>query len=420
MRELHLLSPYVAEKAAAPHCQSSVYPSTSMERTGPHHPDSKPSASFELTTSIPPRPDPRETHPLSSRFATVFTNISDILDEFLVDATRLKRYLRFYSHPLHPEKPLVEARIFEKAKTSGEVLESLWPQYINFMTYYLLEDIVEEFRCKEASKLLEDYKGMFDRKRKLSSLPHPLTDDEIEQSTGVKKVKVEVEGSTDDMTVEAMEKIRIELEKATGIKRAYITYTFQDPGCVILSFLIPESISHIFHELCKEDLTILADSGVLRLEGGDFVISNIQHYATAIATAEPVTEGSKRSSLEYYLQGREVKMDADLYSHIVRMLKSVSVSELYKIIADGFFTGFARDLSNWRNLAPYFSLTEVNVQQITEYCPDEDDQKYQALLHWKKHEGDTATYHTLLQTLLLHGEMEEVEALLGRLGPGWL
>ena len=113
-------------------------------------------------------------------------------------------------------------------------------------------------------------------------------------------------------------------------------------------------------------------------------------------------------------------MKTELYSLNVQMLKSVSMFELHKVITDDFLAGFARNLTNWKRLAPYFSLTEVDVDQITEYCPDENDQKYQALLHWKKHEGDTATYHTLLETLLLHGEMEEVAALLGRLGAGWL
>ena len=352
----------------------------------------------------------------------IFTKISDVYSASPVDVNELKRYLRFYSHPLYPERPLVEAKIFKKAKTVGKVLESLWPQYINYMHLSLLENIVEEFHCVEASRLLEDYKGTIDRKRKLSDLPSPLTDEEVEQSTGVKKLKVGAKGDYSETTVEDVADIQQALEKATGIKGTFLVYASHDPSrSIILSFLLPESISHILHELCNDDLTILADSGVLRLELIDeLVIENIQQYATAKARAEPVAEGSKRASLEYYLKEREADMNPEQYSYILRMLKSVSMFELHKVITDDFLAGFARNLTNWKNLVPYFSLTEEAVQQITEYSPDEGDQKYQALLHWKKHEGDTATYHTLLETLLFHGEIKEVEALLGRLGPGWL
>ena len=366
-----------------------------------------------------PREDPRETHHLCRKFASAFRDITERLDK-RINMGELKVFLRFYGHPLYPERSYVEPKEYKDAKSTRELLETLWPQFINYMHYYLLEDIIEEFECEDAMKVLQRYKRGYNRKRKLSDLPAPLTDDEIEQSTGVKKLKVKVKGSTDEMIVEEMEEIWKALEKATGIKRACITYASQDPGCVILSFLIPESISPIIREFCEEDLTILADCGVLRLEmTEELVIENIQQYATAKVTGELTSQGSERASLEYYLQEREAEMTLQQYSLNLQMLSMVSMFELDKVITDGFLTGFARDLKNWKNLTPYFSLTEIYVQQITEYCPDEDDQKYQALLHWKKHEGDTATYHTLLEILLLHGEMEDVESLLGRLGPGW-
>ena len=108
---------------------------------------------------------------------------------------------------------------------------------------------------------------MFDRKRKLSDLPSPLTDQEVEQSSGVKKLKVGAKGDYTETTVGNIEDIQQALEKATGIKRTFLVYASHDPGrSIILSFLIPENISHILRELRTGDLTILADSGVLRLE----------------------------------------------------------------------------------------------------------------------------------------------------------
>ena len=71
-----------------------------------------------------------------------------------------------------------------------------------------------------------------------------------------------------------------------------------------------------------------------------------------------------------------------------------------------------------KKLASYFSLHDWNVEELVCNYPDENDQKYQALLCWKKTEGSDATYYNLLETLLLHGKVEEVEGLLQRLGEG--
>ena len=428
--------------------------------------------------------DPRELHHLCKEFANTFTELADILNSSVKIST-LKEFLKSYCHPLYPEERYVDPKIYGTAKTTKEVLEFLFPRYINYMHYYLLEDIVVTFGCDRAKEVLQQYTGQnYSRKRKLkdlpgsimdwkieqfrgtkklkievegdtsdatvkiiseiqealekdtgikravitygfhdklNSLPGPITDGEIEQFRGTKKLKVEVEGDTSDATVKIIGKIQKALEKATGIKQLFIVYAFNDPGSVLLTFLIPESIHHIFHELNTEDLAILADSGVMKLEVDEVVIDNIQQYSSVKISATDLElsvgsgESTKSTWLEDYLKERVTETSSERY---LKMLRTADTDMLNDICSKEFLKTFSQDLQDWKKLAPYFSIRERNIEELVYNYPDENDQKYQALLCWKRAEGSTATYYNLLESLILHGNVGEVEALLQWLGQG--
>ena len=366
--------------------------------------------------------DPRETHHLSRDFAKMFSDLSDLLNKS-VDMAKLKDFLDCYSHPLYPEKPYVDPKFYKDANTTKELIKSLCPQFINFMHYYLLDDIVETFGCDRAKEVLQQYTDqMCSRNRKLNSLPGPITDGEMEQFRDKKKLKVQVEGDENTATVEIIGELQKALEKATGIKRAVITYAFYDPGSVLLTFLIPESILHIFHELNTEDLAILADIGVMKLEIDEVEIGNTQQYCTlkshAVEIAVDSGEHTKATGLEYYLKVRATEMTSQTYLHLLKMLGSIGTGMLNDICSEQFLATFSKDLEDWKQLAPYFSIHELNIKELVCNYPNENDQKYQALLSWKEAEGSTATYYNLLESLILHGNIGEVEALLQRLGEG--
>ena len=366
--------------------------------------------------------DPRETHHLSRKFAIVFSDVTDLLDKS-VDMAKIKEFLDCYCHPLYPEQLFVNPKTYKCANTTKELIKSLCPQFINFMHYYLLEDIVEEFGCDKAKEVLQQYTDQKNsRKRKLDDVPSPITDGEIEQFHGTKKLKVEVEGDTSDATVEIIGDIQKTLEKATGIKRAVITYAFYDPGSVLLTFLIPETIHHIFHELSTEDLTILADSGVMKLEVDEVVIDNIQQYCTVknhpVEVAVEGGDRTKPTGLEYYLKERATEITSEKYFHLLKMLGAAETAMLNDICSEQFLENFSKDLQDWKKVAPYFSIHEWNIEELVYKYPHENDQKYQALLCWKRAEGSTATYYNLLESLILHGNIGEVEALLQKLGEG--
>ena len=264
----------------------------------------------------------------------MFSDVTDLLDKS-VDVVKLKDFLDSYSHPLYPAQPYVHPKIYKDASTSKQLIKSLCPQFINFMHYYLLEDIVVRFKCDEAKEVLQQYTEQKDsdkndsKKRKLEDLPHPITDGEIEQFLGTKRLKVELEGDTSDATVEVIGEIQKTLEKTTGVKRAVIVYACNDPGSVLLTFLIPESILHIFRELNTEDLTILANSGVMKLEVEEVIIDDIQRYFTVTSHAGRLRVAAesgvltKATGLQYYLQQRAIDMSSERYSHLLKMLGSV-------------------------------------------------------------------------------------------------
>ena len=198
-------------------------------------------------TTKPPLADLRELHHLCREFATTFTELTEILNTS-VEISELKKFLKSYCHPLYPEQTYVAPQIYGNATTTKELLEFLFPQYINYIHYYLLENIVVKFGCDRAKEVLQQYTDqMYSRKRKLNDLPGPITDGEIEQFHGTKKLKVQTEGDASDATVGIIGEVQEALEKASGIKREFIPYGFHDPGSVFLTFLIPVSIPVSYH-----------------------------------------------------------------------------------------------------------------------------------------------------------------------------
>ena len=377
---------------------------------------------FYFTVKVPSKlpPDPRESHHLSREFAATFPKIANILNTF-VQVSELKTFLENYCHPLYPEQLYIDPKIYRDASTTEQVMKSLVPQHINYMHYFLLEDIVLTFECNRAKEVLQQYIEYIEqknnKKRKLEDLPGPITNGEIEQFHGTKRLKVEVKEDTLDATVEIIGEVQDALEMATGVDRAVIVYAYDDPGSILLTFLIPGSILHIFHELNTEDLTILANSGVIKLEVDEMVIDNIQQYSTVKVAADS-DKSTKQAGLEYYLQQRATEMTSERYSFLLKMLGYVDPKILNDFCSEEFLKRLSKDIQDWKKLAPYFSIQEWYIEELVCKYPNEDDQKYQALLCWKRAVRSTATYYNLLKSLLLHGKVDEVEALLQRLGEG--
>ena len=111
-------------------------------------------------------------------------------------------------------------------------------------------------------------------------------------------------------------------------------------------------------------------------------------------------------------------MTSERLSHLLKMLGTAESGMLNDICSEEFLHYFAKELRDWKKLAPYFSIHEWYIEEFVCNYPNKNDQKYQALLCWKRAEGSTATYYNLLESLILHGNIGEVESLLQRFGEG--
>ena len=145
-----------------------------------------------------------------------------------IDVDTLKEFLRFYSHPLYPEKPYVDPHVYRHAKTVPDTISSLVPRYINYMEHYTLQNIVEQFGNEECRKYFQEYKELFERSiRKLQGHPAPMTDEEIEESSGQKRLKVARSGDVRGTTPHDLHTVPEAVEKATGVSRAGQVFAHQ-------------------------------------------------------------------------------------------------------------------------------------------------------------------------------------------------
>jgi len=196
--------------------------------------------------------------------------ITEIL-EVLVKLQALLRFLRFHCHPLNPEMLYVDRYILHHAHSVSEVMESLVPDYINYMETGFLEAIVESFEVEEAQKLLQEYHDRYPHLRQLSDMPDPVPDERLDL-TKRKRLRAKCDGDFESARANDVKRIQISVESAAGIDHQFVTPAQHSEGSLILTFLIPESVSGIFQELCDEDLEILAGSGIVELQINDCII----------------------------------------------------------------------------------------------------------------------------------------------------
>jgi hypothetical protein len=71
----------------------------------------------------------------------------------------LKQFLRYFSNPLLPSQRYVDPGIYEgpKSRRAKDILDRLYPDYINPENTFLLEEIVRNFGSLQSKKCLEKY-----------------------------------------------------------------------------------------------------------------------------------------------------------------------------------------------------------------------------------------------------------------------
>ena len=365
---------------------------------------------------------PGENWEITDKFAVALDTIKDSL---AVEPPKLKGYLCCLCHPLKPDEPYVQSRLYESATTTSEIIQSLFPKLINYQNTGLLKRIVLRFGCDESKAALQEYLQHYSKftDKRLYIMPKAVSDEELDRATGVKKLRIETSMTLEKATIADTEAVQKGLGQATGIDPDFISPAQHDPGSVILTFLVPESVGEIFCELCEEDLEILANCGITRLQIEDCVIESIHEYCT-IADKEIeqslFTDDITAKGLDIVLLLKKKVLQCTQYAHLVNLLTAVSQQDMHRVCSDDFLQRLALTFGNWIELSPYLGITGSAVQQITLQCDSLEEQSYQALLQWKQLFQDSATYESLVEFLIRHAPLSTVEAALNIISPAKL
>ena len=344
-----------------------------------------------------------------------FARTVDVIAEQLNKSTpvnKLKRFLSVLCHPLMPEKNFITRSVYEQKCTTEDVIFSLIPQYINYLSFSLLEEIIDTFDNREAKVALNLYKREA-RKCRLRELSPPTSDEEMDDFQGQKRLKITLYVDEEKATLGDVHRVTGAVEQATGISRSSQVFTgWKDSTSVLLVFFIPETVTDIFHHLCTEDLTILANVGITKIQLEDLEIAKISKYITNTSKIpQKRLELVKPTSLEHYVNER-TDISSDQRSELNVMLKKVTDSKLSEECNEELLDKFSQHMQNSKMLASFLGMTEVYYDECTTKYPEREQQNYQLLLYWKRKEGSRATYHHLLETVVLHGTAREMEALI--------
>ena len=366
----------------------------------------------------------REQRRIISYFATVVDRITDII-ETVVKLEKLLRFLHFHCHLLNPEMHYIEDHILQRTSSVSEVMECLVPEYINYMNTELLEAIVERFECKEAQSLLQEYHDRYPIDRLLTDMPNPVSDERLDQ-TRRKRLTAKCDDDFDSARAVDVKRIRTTIEDATGIDHQSMTHAQHNEGSLKLIFLIPESVSCIFHELCDEDLELLAEAGIVELQIDDFVISDIQKYCPhrtesstqSISAPSADQSGITAKGFDSYIDQRAEHFTRKEKGQLKGLLKTMPKSRMEEVCTDSFLQQLAAHMRDWRKLAPHLGITQHEAEELTFSYPDVDEQRYRALHCWKQINPDNATYKELIACLLGHAPFDLTEAALKMTSPG--
>ena len=388
------------------------------------HPKTK-TALCTYTTSgmkrVPLTHDSLEASHCNTEFQQLISKVGTSLAES-VETIKLKEFLQSFSHILYPESQYIDPWFLKDTASIHRMFTALQPQIMNFLNWGLLWKAIDAFDV-EVMPAFKSYTNRFPHHTKLSTLIDPLSEEDISDFKGFQKLRVTcVGGSGIEWMLGDIQAVREAVEKATGIDQDFIIYAYWEGGFTMhqFTFLIPKSVSGIFGELCKEDLTILAGVGVQRLEVDyDTVAENIQElYEECPQPVAPVRAhngmSTKNFGLENFIPEDKVeKMSKEEFNHLNDLIISTPAGKLQETCSDVFLKDFAKQIGNWKDLAPFLGINEWDLKKLAKTYPlDEDKQKHRALVCWKEIDVNSATYERLVECLLTHGHIDDAKELL--------
>lgn len=118
------------------------------------------------------------------------------------------------------------------------------------------------------------------------------------------------------------------------------------------------------------------------------------------------------SYFDTYIERRVNQFNSKEKGHLKDLLKRIPKLVLQDICLDSFLWQLAAHITDWRELAPQFGISECGVRELVDCYPDVHERNYRALICWKQINPATARYENLITCLLAHAPFDLVDAAL--------
>ena len=159
------------------------------------------------------------------------------------------------------------------AKSIAEIFEILNP-YWNYLTYEIVGYIINHHGTSDDRKNLKKYEDMFNEfcERRIFELP--LLDNGSDIGKTVQKqakfaVKLDI---ANGIQGKELFRIRTKIAKILRVNVSAFVICSVEPGCVLLTFLIPKFVSQKIFPLSRDQTSALPkDASVIWLKCGDYV-----------------------------------------------------------------------------------------------------------------------------------------------------
>lgn len=102
--------------------------------------------------------DCKKSEAMSSEFNRLYRSI---IHHLRVDVGEVKDVLRYSCKPQHLSQRCVHPSVYEDATSTKDLLDRLFPDYINPEDTFLLQEIVENCGSGQCKRLLKKYTSKF-------------------------------------------------------------------------------------------------------------------------------------------------------------------------------------------------------------------------------------------------------------------
>ena len=211
-------------------------------------------------------------------FGSLVTTTCDSVEERIPVVKFAKHILALGAYDPAPEERdrslLDEHR--QEIKGAGSISEIfiILSAYWNYLSYEILEYIIEHYGTSDDAKRLKDYSVKLHDfcKRRIFEFPMPVRGNGTENKSSPKQeelyVKLDVR---DDIPSEQFNQIKGRIAKILHVRPATLQIFSIDKGCVQLTFLIPKFVAQKIFPLSEEQTSALSkDVSLIRLECGDY------------------------------------------------------------------------------------------------------------------------------------------------------